>query len=89
MANSWSPNGNYFVFTERDTSESPTSTQKIILINPVDGSLRQLGEAPEDYGFSELRWSPDGSNIIATGNSTSTKRTQPYEYWVLENCLPK
>jgi Tol biopolymer transport system component len=88
-ANSWSPDRNYFVFTERDTSESATSTQKIILISPVDGSFNVLGEAPEDYRMSELRWSPDGSRVIATGNSTSTKRTQPYEYWLLENFLPK
>jgi len=88
-ANSWSQDGNYFVFTERDTSESATSTQTIILISPVDGSFSVLGEAPEGYRLSELRWSPDGSRVIATGNSTSTKRTQPFEYWFLENFLPK
>ncbi|MBN1388893.1 MAG: PD40 domain-containing protein, partial [Bacteroidales bacterium] len=86
---SWSPNGNYFVFTESDTSESSTSRQKIILINPIDGSFKVIGEAPEGYRLSELRWLPDGSRVIATGNSTSTKDTLPYEYWLLENFLPK
>jgi len=87
-ANSWSPNGNYFVFTERDTSVSITPPQKINITNTGDGSVRTVGEAPAGYRLSELRWSPDGSRVIATGNTVSNKQAQQYEYWVLENFLP-
>jgi Tol biopolymer transport system component len=88
-ANSWSPNGNCFVFTERDTSVSATSLQKIIIINTGDGSVSTLGEAPAGYRLSELRWSPDGSRVLATGNGTSGTSAPKYEYWLLENFLPK
>ena len=88
-ASSWSPNGNYFVFTESDNSESSASPQKIILINPIDGSFKVIGEAPEGYRLSELRWSPDGSRIIATGNNIIKNDAPRYEYWMLENFLPK
>ena len=88
-ANSWSPNGNYFVFTERDSSVSVTSPQKIIIINTGDGSVSTLGEAPAGYRLSELRWSPDGSRVLATGKSTGSTGAPGYEYWVLENFLPK
>ncbi len=59
------------------------------MINLIDGSTSALGEAPGGYRLSELRWSPDGSKVIATGNSISTKQAPAYEYWVLENFLPK
>lgn len=88
-ANSWSPNGNSFIFTERDTSALSTSPQKLFLINPDDGSLKTLGESPESYQLSELRWSPDGSKIAATGKSINSAHVPTYEYWVLENILPK
>jgi Tol biopolymer transport system component len=88
-AQSWSPDGKHFVFTERDTSSVSNSTQKIFLINPGDGSLKTLGEAPKGYRLSDLRWSPDGSRVVATGNSINKVRTSMYEYWVLENFLPK
>ena len=88
-ANIWSPDGNRVIITEQDTSSTSISPQKLILINPVDGSFNALGEAPKGYRLSELRWSPDGSKVIATGNSISTKQAPAYEYWVLENFLPK
>ncbi len=88
-ANSWSPNGNCFVFTEKDTSVSAPSLQKIIVINTGDGSVSTLGEAPAGYRLSELRWSPDGSRVLATGKSTGNSGAPRYEYWVLENFLPK
>jgi hypothetical protein len=59
------------------------------MINPGDGSINTPGEAPEGYQLNELRWSPDGTGVIATGNSTAGKRLQQNEYWVLENFLPK
>jgi Tol biopolymer transport system component len=88
-ANSWSPNGNRFIITERDTSATSTSPQKLIMINLSDGSTSALGEAPGGYPLSELRWSPDGSKVIATGQSISSTRAPIYEYWVIENFLPK
>jgi Tol biopolymer transport system component len=88
-ANNWSPNGNRIIITERDTSKTSTFPQKLILINQVDGSFSVLGEAPKGYRLSELRWSPDGSKIVASGNSIRSEHTSGYEYWVLENFLPK
>jgi len=88
-ANSWSPNGSRFIITERDTSATSTSPQKLIMINLSDGSTSVLGEAPGGYPLSELRWSPDGSKVIATGQSISSTRAPIYEYWVIENFLPK
>ena len=88
-ANSWSPNGNRFIITERDTSATSTSPQKLLMINLSDGSTSALGEAPAGYPLSELRWSPDGSKVIATGKSKSSASTPIYEYWVMENVLPK
>jgi Tol biopolymer transport system component len=88
-ANSWSPNGSRFIITERDTSATSTSPQKLIMINTGDGSVNILGEAPEGYPLSELRWSPDGSKITATGKSISSASAPIYEYWVMENFLPK
>jgi Tol biopolymer transport system component len=88
-ATAWSPNGSCVIFTERDTSASSTSPQKLFLINPGDGSLKTAGEAPEGYRLSELRWSPDGSKVVTTGKSTRSARAPMYEYWVMENVLPK
>lgn len=88
-ANSWSPNGSRFIITERDTSATSTSPQKLIMINLSDGSTNALGEAPGGYPLSELRWSPDGSKVIATGQSINSTRAPIYEYWVIENFLPK
>jgi len=88
-ANSWSPNGNRVILTEQDTSAISASLQKIILVNPADGSFSVLGEAPKGYRLKELRWSPDGSKAIATCNSSVNARVPTYEYWVLENFLPK
>jgi Tol biopolymer transport system component len=85
----WSPNGSRVMFTERDTSASSTSSQKLLLLSLGDGSLKTVGGAPEGYRFSELRWSPDGSKVVATGTSISSARTPGYEYWVMENFLPK
>ena len=88
-ANSWSSNGNRIIITEQDTSATSIYPQKLIMINAADGSFKVLGEAPEGYRLSELRWSPDGSKVIATGNTISTKQAPAYEYWVLENFLLK
>jgi Tol biopolymer transport system component len=88
-ANSWSPNGSRFIITERDTSAISTSLQKVIMINLANGSVSALGEAPKGYPLSELRWSPDGSKIIATGQSINSASAPIYEYWVMENFLPK
>jgi Tol biopolymer transport system component len=85
----WSPDGSRAIFTERDTSASSTSPQKLFLLSPGDGSLKTLGEAPEGYRLSEIRWSPDGSNIVATGQSTRSASAPTYEYWVMDNVLPK
>lgn len=86
---SWSPDGNRFIFTERDTSAISTARQKLILLNPGNGSVKQLGEVPDGYQLSELRWSPDGSKVMATGRSISSTKAQLYNYWVMENFLPK
>jgi Tol biopolymer transport system component len=88
-ATSWSLDGSRFIFTERDTSALSISPQKLFLINPGDGSLKTLGETPEGYRLSELRWSPDGNKIVATGKSISSEHAPGYEYWVMENFLPK
>ena len=88
-ATAWSPDGNHVIFTERDTSASSTTPQKLFLINPDNGTLSTLGDAPEGYPLSELRWSPDGSRIVATGKSISSASAPIYEYWVMENFLPK
>ena len=88
-ANSWSPNGSRFIIIERDTSATSTSPQKLIMINTGDGSASILGEAPDGYPLSELRWSPDGGKITATGKSINSTRAPIYEYWVMENFLPK
>jgi len=88
-APSCSPDGSRVIFTERDTSATSASPQKLIMINLNDGSASSLGEAPEGYSLSELRWSPDGSKIIATGKSINSASAPLYEYWVLENFLPK
>ena len=88
-ADSWSPRGNNFIFTERDTSALSTSPQKLIVINPGDGSVSKMGEAPFGYRLTELRWSPDGSRVLATGKSTGSTGAPRYEYWILENFLPK
>ncbi|MEI6048973.1 MAG: tetratricopeptide repeat protein [Bacteroidota bacterium] len=85
----WSPDGSRIMFTERDTSASSTSPQKLFMINSGDGSLKTIGEAPSGYRLSELRWSPDGSKVVATGRSISSASAPYYEYWVLENFLPK
>jgi Tol biopolymer transport system component len=88
-ANIWSPDGNRVIITEQDTSAISASPQKLILVNPADGSFRLLGEAPKGYRLKELRWSPDGSRVMATGNSIRNVPASTYEYWVLENFLPK
>jgi Tol biopolymer transport system component len=88
-ANSWSPDGSRFIITQRDTSATSTSPQKLIMINLSDGLPSALGEAPEGYPLSELRWSPDGRKIIATGKSINSTDAPIYEYWVMENFLPK
>jgi Tol biopolymer transport system component len=85
----WSPNGSRVIFTERDTSASSTTPQKLFLISPDNGTLSTLGNAPDGYRLSELRWSPDGSKIVATGKSISSERAPTYGYWVMENFLPK
>jgi Tol biopolymer transport system component len=85
----WSPNGSCVIFTEKDTSVSSTSPQKLFLISPGDGSLKTIGEAPEGYRLREIRWSPDGSKVVATGESTRSACAPMYEYWVMENVLPK
>ena len=88
-ANIWSPDGNRVIITKQDTSAASVSLQKLILINPADGSFNMLGEAPKGYRLKELRWSPDGSRVMATGNSIRNVPASTYEYWVLENFLPK
>ena len=88
-ANSWSPDGSRIIITEGDTSASSTSMQKIIMINADDGSFSVLGEAPKNYQLSELRWSPDGRRVVATGKSSGNSGAPRYEYWVMENFLPK
>jgi Tol biopolymer transport system component len=88
-ASAWSPDGKHIVITESDASVSATSLQKIIIINTGDGSVGTLGEAPAGYRLSELRWSPDGSRVLATGKSTGSTGAPGYEYWVMENFLPK
>jgi Tol biopolymer transport system component len=88
-ANAWSPNGGRFIFTERDTSVLSTSPQRLIMINPEDRSVSNYGEAPEGYRLTELRWSPDGSRVLATGKSTGSTGAPRYEYWILENFLPR
>ena len=88
-SNTWSPNGNHVILTEQDTSAASVSPQKLILVNPADGSISVLGEAPKGYRMKELRWSPDGSRVMATGNSIRNVPASTYEYWVLENFLPK
>lgn len=88
-APAWSPDGNSFIFTERDTSAISTSLQQLFLINPGNGSIKQLGEVPDGYQLSELRWSPDGSKVVATGRSISNIGAPVYTYWVMENFLPE
>ncbi|HOW24764.1 MAG TPA: tetratricopeptide repeat protein [Bacteroidales bacterium] len=88
-ASAWSPDGSRFIFTESDTSMSKTSTQKLILINLHDGSFNQLADAPAGYRLSELRWSPDGRKLMATGHSTNSEFAPLYNYWILENFLPE
>lgn len=85
----WSPNGRWILFTERDTSALSISPQKLFQVNPADGSIKTLGEAPEGYRLSELRWSPDGARVVATGKSISSAGAPAYEYWIMENFLPK
>jgi hypothetical protein len=88
-ANAWSPDGSRFIFTERDTSASSISPQKLIQINPGDGSFSTIGEAPEGILLTGLRWSPDGSKLMATGKSTRSENAPLYNYWIMENFLPK
>lgn len=88
-ANSWSPNGNRFIFAERDTSAASASPQILVIIDPVDKSVSLPGEAPEGYRLSELRWSPDGTKVMATGRSIRSTDAPLYNYWVMENFLPK
>ena len=88
-ANIWSPDGNRVIITEQDTSVASTSPQKLMMINVADGSFSVLGEAPTGYQLRELRWSPDGSRLMATGNSVHNVTASTYEYWILENFLPK
>jgi hypothetical protein len=88
-ANSWSPDRSRFVYTETDTSSASTFPQKLFMINPGDGSVKTLGEAPAGYRLSELRWSPDGNRLVATGKSIISEHAPGYEYWMLENFLPE
>ena len=85
----WSPNGDYVIFTERDTSASSVLPQQLFLMRARDGSLKTLGEAPAGYRLSSLQWSSDGSNVLASADSRSGARVPMYEYWVMENFLPK
>jgi hypothetical protein len=86
---SWSPDGRSFIFTESDTSAIPASPQKLMMIRPDNGSVKILGEVPEGYLLSDLRWTPDGKMVVATGNTVSRQINPLYSYWVLENFLPK
>ena len=88
-ANAWSPNENRVLLSEQDSSGASISPQKVIIVNPTDGSFSVMGEAPKGYLLKELRWSPDGSKALATCNSSVNARVPTYEYWVLENFLPK
>jgi WD40 repeat protein len=88
-ATAWSPDGKHIVITESDAPESSVSPQKVIMIDADDGSPGMSVEAPAGYRLSELRWSPDGSRVLATGKSTGSTGAPGYEYWVMENFLPK
>lgn len=88
-ASAWSPDGNRFIFTESDTSISSPLPQKLILMNPGDGSVNVLGAVPTGYRLSDLQWSPDGRKVVATGNSIRSEDAPLYNYWIMENFLPK
>ncbi len=49
FAPAWSPDGNSFIFTERDTSAVSASPRNFSN-KPGNGSFKQLGEAPDGYG---------------------------------------
>lgn len=88
-ATAWSPDGKRILITESDASASSVSPHKVIMIDADDGSPGMSVEAPADYRLTELRWSPDGSRVLATGKSTGSTSAPRYEYWVIENFLPK
>jgi len=85
----WSPDGGSIIVAERDTSGSVVHPQRLFLVSTRDGSLKPLGEAPNGYQLSDLRWSPEGGRILATASNTSNTSTPLYEYWVIENFLPR
>jgi len=76
----WAPNGESLIFREG-------SGLKIYSLKENDA--RTLYQTPAGYPLSELRWSPDGNRIVATGKSISSARAPMYEYWIMENFLPK
>ena len=88
-ATAWSPDGKHIVITEGDAPASSVSPQKVIMIDADNGSQGMFVEVPAGYRLSELRWSPDGSRVLATGKSTGSTGAPRYEYWVMENFLPK
>jgi Tol biopolymer transport system component len=88
-ATAWSPDGIHIVITEGDAQASSVSPQKVIMIDADNGSPDMSVEVPAGYRLSELRWSPDGSRVLATGKSTGSTGAPGYEYWVMENFLPK
>jgi Tol biopolymer transport system component len=76
-APSWSPDGAWIAYTTVDE----TGGGHVMKIPSGGGSPQQLSQAHGEY--SHTRWSPDGSEIIATWGSgaTARQRTMAHNPW--------
>jgi hypothetical protein len=76
-----SPDGRWLVFARDFFDARWTPGRQLWLMDLTDFSARQLTQTP-DYGYSSIRWSPDGSKL-AVMRFHETNPSDPPEIWCL------
>jgi Tol biopolymer transport system component len=84
----WSPDGSQVVFVVSDSAAS--AAHEIYVLDQRNASVRKLSDAPNEYPIiTDLQWSPGGTQILASGETAAGSQAPIYEYWIMENFLPK
>jgi Tol biopolymer transport system component len=76
-----SPDGRWLVFARNFFDARWTPGRQMWIMDLTDFSTRQLTQTP-DYGYSSIRWSPDGSRLTAM-RFHETNPSDPPEIWCL------
>jgi Tol biopolymer transport system component len=76
-----SPDGRWMVFARNFFDSRWTPGRQLWILDLKDFSARQLSQTP-DFGYSSIRWSPDGSRLLVM-RFHETSPSDPPEIWCL------